>query len=231
MLRALRVIPAAEVAAAAVADTVVLDREDRYRRRFAMTGEGGLAFLLDLPEAQVLEDGDGLALEDGRVVQVRAAAEPVAIVTARTPAALMRIAWHLGNRHLPTEVHPFRLVFRRDHVIEAMVAGLGGRLDFAEAPFRPEGGAYGHGVVHGHDGHDHGHADADAHAHGDHGHAHAHAHDHDHGHAHSHAHSHSHGHSHSHSDDHAHGHAHGGRSHARSHSHPHRHGPGDDHGD
>ncbi|MFM9860150.1 urease accessory protein UreE [Pseudoxanthobacter sp. M-2] len=180
-----------------IADTVVLDREDRHRRRMAMTGEGGLAFLLDLAEATVLADGDGLVLEDGRIVRVRAAEEDVVAITAASPAELVRIAWHLGNRHLPTELHPDRLVIRRDHVIEAMVEGLGGRLAPARAAFRPEGGAYGLGAVHGHE---HG-----SHGHEPHGHAHSHG-DHDHHHAADDGHHHHHG-------GHGHAHQHGGPSH------------------
>jgi urease accessory protein len=182
-------MPAGTFDAAAVADTVVLDREDRHRRRMAMTGEGGLAFLLDLADATVLQDGDGLVLEDGRIVRVRAADEDVVVICAASPSALVRIAWHLGNRHLPTELHPDRLVIRRDHVIEAMVAGLGGRLAPARAAFRPEGGAYGLGAVHGHEhghehephGHAHGPHEHGPHAHGDHHHGDDHGQHHHHG--------------------------------------------------
>jgi urease accessory protein len=173
-LHAHAVAPAGSFNAAAIADTVVLDREDRHRRRMAMRGEGGLAFVLDLAEATVLEDGDGLVLEDGRIVRVRAAEEDVVAITAASPADLVRIAWHLGNRHLPTELHPDRLVIRRDHVIEAMVEGLGGRLAPARAAFRPEGGAYGLGAVHGHEHGAHRHEPHDRangpHAHGSHHH-------------------------------------------------------------
>ena len=86
------------------ADTVVLDYDERYRRRVAMTGVRGLGFLLDLPEAVMLRAGDGLKLEDGRIVEVVAAPEPLAEIRAADAAALTRIAWHLGNRHLPTEL-------------------------------------------------------------------------------------------------------------------------------
>lgn len=187
-MRATAVIPADRFEAAA--DTVVLDREDRHRRRMAMTGVGGLAFVLDLAEAAVLEDGDGLVLEDGRIVRVRAAEEDLVAITATGAANLVRIAWHLGNRHLPTELRDDRLVIRRDHVIEAMVEGLGGRLETFSAAFRPEGGAYGHGTVLGHD-------DVLEHAH-----AHPHSHDHAHGGGHHHPHDHSHPHDHDHDHDH-----------------------------
>ena len=106
------------------ADTVVLDFDERYRRRVAMTGVGGLAFLLDLTEAAMLRGGDGLRLEDGRIVEVVAAPEPLAEIRAADGIGLARVAWHLGNRHLPTEILPKALRIRRDPVIEAMAKGL-----------------------------------------------------------------------------------------------------------
>jgi urease accessory protein len=178
------------------ADTVVLDFDDRHRRRMAMTGTRGLDFLLDLENAVALRGGDALVLEDGRLVEVVAAAEPLVEIKGTDPHHLIRVAWHLGNRHLPTQIMPKALRIRRDHVIEAMVKGLGARVIEIEAPFDPEGGAYaeaaqGHAHAHGH-----------AHDHGHHGHDHAHDHDHrhhDHGHGH---HEHDHGHSHAHDHDH-----------------------------
>lgn len=149
MTRAAQVMTAGHWSGPAV-DTVVLDHDNRHRRRLAMTGEGGLAFLLDLAEATTLRDGDGLRLEDGRIVAVKAAAEPLAEIGATDPAHLVRIAWHLGNRHLPTQLLGERLLIRRDHVIEAMLVGLGATVTHVEAPFDPEGGAYGHGETHGH---------------------------------------------------------------------------------
>ncbi|PIW25943.1 MAG: urease accessory protein UreE [Rhodospirillales bacterium CG15_BIG_FIL_POST_REV_8_21_14_020_66_15] len=144
----------------AAADRVVLDFDGRHRRRLAMTGADGLAFLLDLAEAEALADGDGLVLEDGRIVAVRAAQEPLLEVTCDGPDLLLRVAWHLGNRHLPTELLGDRLRIRRDHVIEDMLIRLGARVAHVEAPFNPEGGAYGHGRTHGHHDHhpDHGHS-------------------------------------------------------------------------
>lgn len=127
-----------------------------------MTAEGGLAFLLDLPKAEALMEGDGLILEDGGIVEVRAAKEPLLEITCTDQAHLVRVAWHLGNRHLPTELLGDRLRIRSDHVIEDMVRKLGATATGIEAPFNPEGGAYGHGRTHGHDhshdhSHDHGH--------------------------------------------------------------------------
>ena len=141
MLRADKVIPAGQWSGAP-ADTVVLDFDERYRRRFVMTGVGGLEFLLDLAEAAMLRGGDGLRLEDGRIVEVVAAPEPLAEIRAGDALALTRVAWHLGNRHLPTELMPKALRIRRDPVIEAMAEGLGARVITLEAPFNPEGGAY-----------------------------------------------------------------------------------------
>lgn len=147
-------------------DTVTLPYDDRFRRRITLTTDRGFGFLLDLPASTELTDTQGLVLEDGRVVRVIAAVEDV--MEARSPDAhhLIRTAWHIGNRHLPCEIHPDRLVLRWDHVIADMLAQLGCTVTRAEAAFQPEGGAYGQGRTHGHDhGHEHGHA----HSHGHHG--------------------------------------------------------------
>ncbi len=175
----------------APADTVVLDFDDRHRRRMAMTGTRGFEFLLDLENAVALRGGDALVLEDGRLIEVVAAPEPLLEIRGTDPHHLVRVAWHLGNRHLPTQIMPKGLRIRRDHVIEAMVKGLGARVIEIEAPFDPEGGAYAGGApeAHAHHGaHDHSH-DHDHH-HGDHHHHHDEHCDHDHQHDHSHAHDH-----------------------------------------
>jgi urease accessory protein len=189
------------------ADTVVLDFDDRHRRRMAMTGTRGLEFLLDLENVVALRGGDALVLDDGRLVEVVAAAEPLLEIKGRDPQHLVRIAWHLGNRHLPTQITTKALRIRRDHVIEAMVKGLGARVIEIEAPFDPEGGAYegsGHGHEHDHGRHHHDHA-ADDHAMHDDAHGHSHGHDHHHHHHDEHC-------------DHAHhDHAHGGHSNAHDH--------------
>ena len=194
--RADKVIPAGHWSGAP-ADTVVLDFDQRHRRRVAMTGVGGLEFLLDLAEAAMLRGGDGLRLEDGRLVEVLAELEPLAEIRAADPLALTRIAWHLGNRHLLTEMLPKALRIRRDPVIEAMAEGLGARVIALEAPFNPEGGAYvkaepgaePHDHAQGHHAHDaaeerNGRRD-DRHSHDhDHGPVHPHDHHHDHDDAH-----------------------------------------------
>ncbi len=194
-------------------DTVVLDFDDRHRRRIAMTGVKGTEFLLDLEEAVALRSGDGLLLDDGGIIEVIGAPEPLAEIKPMDANHAMKIAWHLGNRHLPVQFTTTKIRIRRDHVIEEMLKGLGARVMWIEAPFDPEGGAYAqapHSHDHGHDHdrkhagreHDHGHA-GHAHAHDEPGHVHGpdcgHDH-HDHGHSkgHSHDHDHSQGHKHDH---------------------------------
>jgi urease accessory protein len=175
----------------APADTVVLDFDDRHRRRMAMTGTRGLAFLLDLENAVALRGGDALVLDDGRLVEVVAAPEPLIEIRGADPQHLVRVAWHLGNRHLPTQITARGLRIRRDHVIEAMVKGLGARVIEIEAPFDPEGGAYAGGghahapdsapqphTGHDHASHDHGRHHHDEHCDHEHHHGHSHAHDH-----------------------------------------------------
>ena len=129
------------------ADRVTLAYDDRHRRRVAMTSDGGLPFLLDLPKAVVLRHGDALVLEDGRLIEVHARPEPLLEIRARDSHHLARLAWHLGNRHLPAAIEPDRILIRPDHVIAAMLAGLGAAVVEVKAPFDPEGGAYaaGHG--------------------------------------------------------------------------------------
>jgi urease accessory protein len=207
MIRATAIVRRPAVKAERVADTLVLDHEARQRRRVALKGEGGLEFLLDLERANVIEDGDAVKLEDGRLVAIKAAPEKLIAITTDNPLRLMKVAWHLGNRHVATEIATEALYIADDHVLAEMVRGLGATAVPVERPFRPERGAYA-GHEHGPDcGHDHGHAHADTHDHA-HGHQHEHAHgsacgcgsDHHHGHKHDdnhdeHAH---HGHAHSH---------------------------------
>jgi urease accessory protein len=180
----------------APADTIVLGFDDRHRRRMAMTGTRGLEFLLDLENAVALRGGDALVLDDGRLIEVVAAPEPLVEIRGNDPHHLVRVAWHLGNRHLPTQIMAKGLRIRRDHVIEAMVKGLGARVIEIEAPFDPEGGAYA-GDGHAPDSQLHAAHGASSHDHGDHGYHHDHHHHHD-GHGHDGDHDHHHGHSHAH---------------------------------
>ena len=124
------------------ADRVVLEFDDRHRRRVAMTASKGTAFLLDLPTGVRLHGGDALVLEDGRLIEVVAAAEPLLEIRCDDAKHLARLAWHLGNRHLPAQVLDDTLRIRHDHVVAAMAVDLGARVIEIEAPFEPEGGAY-----------------------------------------------------------------------------------------
>jgi urease accessory protein len=126
----------------AAADCVVLDYDDRHRRRMAMTGAKGTSFLLDLPGAAELRGGDALLLEDGRLVEVIAAPESLLEIRCSDALHLARVAWHLGNRHLPTQLLSGALRIRRDHVIADMARQLGAAVTEISAPFDPEGGAY-----------------------------------------------------------------------------------------
>lgn len=212
MLRATDVIALGDWKGEA-AESVVLDFEDRNRRRIRMETVKGEAFLLDLAEPVALRTGDALKLEDGRLVEVVGTPEPLIEISGRTPEHLLQIAWHLGNRHLQVQVAGQKLRIRNDHVIVGMVEILGGKTRKIEAPFDPEGGAYAIARMvrelpgnHDHHHHDHGH-----HHHGhDHGHDHGHKHDHaHHGHDHAHGQDCGCGHDHKHGHDRAHGHKHG----------------------
>jgi urease accessory protein len=139
------------------AGTLTLDFDARHRRRIRLTADQGEDVLLDLPKAVAMADGDGLQLEDGRWLKVQAATELVVEARHKDPNQLVRLAWHLGNRHLPTEIRHQVLRFRPDHVIEDMLRGFGADLTKMMAPFQPEGGAYG-GQAH-HHGHDDGEHD------------------------------------------------------------------------
>jgi urease accessory protein len=232
MLRATSIVRKPAVKADKVADVVVLDHEDRQRRRIALQARGGLAFLLDLDKPAVLNEGDALKLEDGRLIAVEPAPQKLLEIRAENPLRLMRVAWHIGNRHTPAEITADALYIEDDHVLAEMIRGQGCSLTPVTRAFRPERGAYDHGGHHhdhghGHD-HDHGYAahvnpphGQPGHVHGpdcDHDHHHDHSHDvldvkshghdhHDHGHHHGHEHGHKHSHDHGH--DHGHDHSHG----------------------
>ena len=138
------------------ADTITLDETARHRRRMAMVTDGGIAFLLDLPEAMLLVEGAAIVLDDGRLIAVKAKPEPLMKVRGRDARHLLTIAWQIGNRHLPAEIQEGFILLREDHVIAEMLKGLGATVTELEAPFDPEGGAYaGHGSDpgHGHGGH------------------------------------------------------------------------------
>ena len=125
-------------------ETITLDHAARHRRRMVMTADGGLSFLLDLEQAHALRHGDGLVLEDGRIIKVLALPEPLTEVRGRDSTHLTVLAWQIGNRHLEAQIESDRIVIRRDHVISAMLQGLGAKVADIEEIFEPEAGAYGH---------------------------------------------------------------------------------------
>ncbi|NNE84184.1 MAG: urease accessory protein UreE [Alphaproteobacteria bacterium] len=159
MRRATTTCPAGTWPEAEAVATVTLDFEDRYRRRIRLTDDDGRPFLLDLEEATRLAEGDALAVVEGGFIRVCAAAEPVDDVRCRNLSDTARMAWHIGNRHVPVQVlDDGALRIRHDHVIADMARQLGAEVEHKNAPFTPEPGAYapanGHDHSHGHD-HDH----------------------------------------------------------------------------
>ncbi len=136
MLRAATVISAPDDRLAGTHEQITLAREDRYRRRLAMTTDAGRAFLLDLAETTYLPNGAGLLLDDGSVVVVRAAVEALLRIGAPDPLTLTRIAWHIGNRHTPAEITEAAIFIQPDHVLAEMVGGLGGTVEAGAAPVR-----------------------------------------------------------------------------------------------
>jgi len=144
MRRARQVKAAGAWNTADAVDCVALDAQDRHRRRIVLTGERGTTFMLDLPRATALRDGDGLLLDDGAMVRVAGSPEALVEIAAADAHALARLAWHIGNRHVDVQIVGDRLRIRRDHVIEDMLRGLGAVLVPVEAPFDPEHGAYDH---------------------------------------------------------------------------------------
>ena len=130
------------------ADTVTLDYEARFLRRKRLVSDGGEPFLVELAETQSLNHGEGFRLDDGRIIAVKAAAEPLLAVRHGN---LARIAWHVGNRHTPCQIADDHILIREDKVLQVMLEGLGASVTQVTAPFTPEGGAYGHGRTRGHE--------------------------------------------------------------------------------
>ncbi|TIS91293.1 urease accessory protein UreE [Mesorhizobium sp.] len=184
--RAVSVLAAGEAGTTVPYDRAVLAHDERHLRRRAIETSSGEKVLVDLPEPVTLNDRDRLVLEDGRHIEIIAAEEPLYDIRASSAVHLAELAWHIGNRHLAAAIEANRILILRDHVIKAMLEGLGATVSDVSEPFKPVRGAYS-----GHGGHSH-----------DHGQAHAEAHSHSHAEAHSHTHSESHSHSHSHSYDH-----------------------------
>ena len=176
MLRVVRIVHSASSSGRPI-DSVILKPDERRLQTGNFNGVNGTHIAAMLPEAVFLRNGDALELDDGSIVDVVIEPEPLIEIRGNDLTHLARIAWHLGDRHVPVQIFPNRLRMRPDNALEAMLKGLGARLTSIEAPFDAEGGAYAH---HAHHGHDHDHAQ---HHHHDHDHC---DHDHHHGHGHHH---------------------------------------------
>jgi len=179
--RAVSVLSPGEAGATAPYASAVLAHDERHLRRRAIELASGDKVLVDLPEPVTLNDGDRLVLEDGRHVEIVAAEEPLYDIRVANPVHLSELAWHIGNRHLAASIEAGRILILRDHVIKAMLEGLGATVNDVSEPFKPVRGAY---SAQGGHGHDHGHAHAEAHSHAE-GHSHAHSDSHSHSHSHS----------------------------------------------
>lgn len=214
--RAISAISGEDAGEAVPFDIAVLAHDERHLRRRVVELVHGDKVLVDLLEPVVLNDRDRLVLEDGRHVEIIAADEDVYDIRARDGVHLAELAWHIGNRHLAASIEADRILILRDHVIKAMLEGLGATVTEVSEPFQPVRGAYSGGHDHGHGGHaqpdaygrmpgdphyGHNHGPGEHHHHHDDHHAEAHSHSHAEAHAHSHSHSHDHHHEH---------HAHGG---------------------
>ncbi|MDA7423837.1 urease accessory protein UreE [Thalassococcus lentus] len=132
---------------ALASDSVTLTYEDRFLRRKVLTTQSGTKLLVDLPKTTSLDHGGVLVTLDGAEIRIEAAPEPLLEVTG---THLLRLAWHIGNRHMPCQIEDTRLLIQRDHVIRDMLVQLGATLREVDEPFTPEGGAYGHGRTHSH---------------------------------------------------------------------------------
>jgi urease accessory protein len=166
MPRVIRVAAAGSGGGRPIADALILDLERRRAPHGVVTGVKGIRCEFDLGEPVALRMGDLLVLDDGNLVEVVAEAEPLIEARAQDLTALARLAWHLGDRHVPVQLFANRLRVRRDPAIEALLARLGAKIVAIDAPFDPEGGAYVATPGHGHD-HGHGHAHGHAHDHHD----------------------------------------------------------------
>ncbi len=160
--RAGAVLRAAEVdAAVEPAGTITIPHDDRHLRRKALMLSTDERIFVDLPEPVTLETGDRLVLDDGRQAEIVAAEEELYAISASDPVHLSELAWHIGNRHLAAAIEPGRILILRDHVIKAMLEGLGAAVTDTVEPFEPVRGAY--SSAHGHDHGSHGHGERDLH--------------------------------------------------------------------
>jgi urease accessory protein len=143
MFRVITHLPAA-VAKGVPFDHLTLAHDERRLRRKLLTLPNGDEILVDFPAPLTLDDGDMLRLDDGRLVGIRAADEDVYEIRGRDAAHIARLAWHIGNRHLPAQIEKSRILIRRDKIIRDMLVGLGATVKEKIEHFSPEHGAYSH---------------------------------------------------------------------------------------
>ena len=171
MLRVVRVLGPGESARAPAIDSIILRPDQRRVQSALLIGVKGTAVGLMLPEPVMLRMGDTFELDDGSLVDVVIEPEPLVEIRGNDLTDLARLAWHLGDRHVPVQVLANRLRMRRDPPLETLLGNLGARLTPIEAPFDPEGGAYAQTAhphhAHDHSGHDHSHHGHHDHEHGD----------------------------------------------------------------
>ena len=204
MPRATSIIAAHDARGLSASDSVLLDHAQRVAGTLRVESVKGKTINVDFKDR--LRHDDVVALDDGSFVEIVARPEPLVEARAADVAALARIAWHLGDRHIAVQLLPNRIRALRTPATEDLLKALGAKVATIDAPFEPEGGAYEVPPSQAH--HDHAHHDHGHHDHAHHGHAHDHAcgcgHDHSHDHAHDHAHDHDHGHHHGHGHEHHH---------------------------
>lgn len=123
-------------------DTITLAHDERRVRRKLLTGKNGTEVMVDFPNSVTLDHQGGLELDDGGIVEVLAAKEVLYAVTAKDAAHLLRLAWHIGNRHTPAQLDADRILIKRDHVLKGMLEGLGAKVTDVTEPFFAEHGAY-----------------------------------------------------------------------------------------
>jgi urease accessory protein len=133
--------------------SIQLTYDARILRRKRLLTDAEEPFLVDLAQTTSLNAGDAFVLDDGRHIAIVAADEPLMRITGD----LVRLAWHIGNRHAPCAVEADAIIVQREKVMRAMLELLGAVVTDFDGPFTPEGGAYGHGRTMGHD-HSHSHA-------------------------------------------------------------------------
>lgn len=131
----------------------VLTYDERFLRRKVIATAQGETLLVDLEHTTSVNHGDAFNLIDGRFIECIAADEDLYKITGD----LVRLVWHIGNRHTPCQIEQNCVLIQRNHVMKDMLEKLGAGIEEIHCPFTPEGGAYGHGRTHGHD-HESGHA-------------------------------------------------------------------------